>query len=74
MPTPPKETIGGRKLNENNSFEFHKLQYDYIVKLTEYSNSDDFLTLSMAEKVSISQEIDEQTIAYERLRERIDNY
>lgn len=75
MPTPPRESIGGNKpRHQLVAFEQAKIQYDYIVELEDFTQSNDFGVLQTSEKDEINYEIIEQNVAYERLRQRVESY
>lgn len=74
MPTPPKETIGGKKGHHVIDHEFAQRQFEYIEKLEEFKNSKDFADCPEVEQQYISKEIEQQNYAYETLRQRVENY
>lgn len=75
MPTPPKESMGGNKpKHQVTAIEQAKSQYDYIVSLEDFTQSNDFGVLLTSEKDSINDEIIKQNEAYDILRQRVEEY
>lgn len=75
MPVPPKESMGGNKpKHQLLAIDQAKSQYEYIVELESFTQSNDFGVLQTSEKDVINYEIIDQNVAYERLRQRVEGY
>lgn len=72
--TPPAESIGGKRKFQEDAFKFSKTTYDYLVKLEELVESEEFKTLDEEEQDLITREIKLQNAAYELLWSRVDKY
>lgn len=74
MPTPPAESIGGKKMYQEDAFTFSKKTYDYIVQLEEFQKTEEHESLSQEEKDSIAEELKALNESYETLNERVSKY
>lgn len=75
MPVPPRESMGGKKtIQQQQSFDFHKVQYDYIESLESFIGSPDYQVLNQEAKDDINMEILNQNLAYDILRQRVEDF
>lgn len=74
MPRPPSESIGGKKMYQEDAFEFSKVAYDYVTKQESFVETEEFQELDDQEKYLIVDELRFLNLAYERLWDRVDKY
>lgn len=74
MPTPPKETIGGRKGHHVVAFEFAQKQFEYVTEMESFKETSDYDEMLELEKSQFDTELEQQNFAYETLRLRVEDY
>ena len=74
MPTPPKESIGGKSSYQNIAFDFVQKEYNYLLDLEAFRDSEEFTYLDEFEQAQILSEIDQRNRLYELLSARVDKY
>lgn len=75
MPTPPRESIGGRATAfENQAFIDHINLYDVLIRGERHKESEEFQELPEEEQEDFLNELDFLEQGYEILRKRVARY
>lgn len=75
MPTPPRETIGGKLLpNQEMSFNHMNRMYEILTELEEFINSPEYINLDVFEQEFYNREFINLNNEYEDLLNVVNRY